>query len=515
MSGICCKCLYLQRFQLMPFRYTSGLLQKSRCSTDTADTSNILKKDSKRLIEKTKQKLHSRKRKPTTNVTDQKLSEKSKEIAVPSSRISRMINYGTLAAGLGFGALNESVRKQLGVSSGTALYGNSFLTEANVERIVTTLCKVRGAALKFGQMMSIQDNSFVPDEVQKIFDRVRANADFMPQWQMQKVMTSEFGAEWKSKFKSLDNKPFAAASIGQVHRGTKLDGKTIAVKIQYPGVAESINSDIDTLLSILVLSKLLPEGLFLEQAADVARKELTWEVDYLREADCSARFKKLLEDDDEYYVADYIPELTTKRVLTTELMQGVPLDAVFDLDQETRNRVSTGILKLCLRELFEFNFMQTDPNWSNFLYNQHTDQLCLLDFGASREYSKSFVNAYINVIHGASIGDREIVSSGLTKLGFQTGYESKAFIQANIDAVMILGYPFAKNEIFDFGAQNIIVKIRDLIPVMLSHRLVPPPDETYSLHRKMSGAFLLCTKLGAKINCYNLFNDIWNLYQNT
>lgn len=80
---------------------------------------------------------------------------------------------------------------------------------------------------------------------------------------------------------------------------------------------------------------------------------------------------------------------------------------------------------------------------------------------------------------------------------------------------MILGYPFAKNEIFDFGAQNIIVKIRDLIPVMLSHRLVPPPDETYSLHRKMSGAFLLCTKLGAKINCYNLFNDIWNLYQNT
>jgi len=465
----------------------------------------------KTLIGKAKERLRSRK--PTTTATKQKLSEKSKEVAVPSTRFSRMLNYGALAAGLSAGALNEAVKVQLGLQSGALIEGNVVLTEANMERIVETLCKVRGAALKLGQMLSIQDNNFIPAQVQHIFDRVRSNADFMPKWQIQEMMAAELGENWQDKFETFDVKPFAAASIGQVHQAVTKDGQTVALKIQYPGVAESIDSDVDALLSILAFSKILPEGLFLEEAATVARKELSWEVDYYREAECAMKFKELLKDEEEYFIAQYFPEVSSKKVLATELIQGVPLDAVAEMDQETRNKVAHSVLKLCLKELFELKLMQTDPNWSNFLYNKETDQLCLLDFGATREYASNFVDNYIEVIHSAATDNREGVSNGLTALGFQTGYETQAFIDANVDAVTILGEPFRVNEPFDFSQQDITNKIRDLIPVMMRHRLTPPPEESYSLHRKLSGAFLLSTKLKAKINCYDLFHETYLNYE--
>jgi len=509
-----CRCQVLQQSRRLVNRRWSEPAGVRLIVTSAIGGSIDVSQEANDAIEKAKLKLHSKRsrvRNPLAKSTSQRLSEKSREVAVPATRVSRMINYGTLVAGLGIGAINQTVKKQLGLVEDKN--GSALMSEDNIERIVDTLCKVRGAALKLGQMLSIQDDSFMPEQLQKAFDRVRSNADFMPQWQLEKVLETELGTEWRSKFKEFDMKPFAAASIGQVHQGVTHDGRTIAVKIQYPGVAESIDSDIDSLLSILIVSNLLPEGLFLEQAATVARRELAWEVDYVREANSSERFRELLQGNDNYFVANVIPDLSTGRVLATELMQGVPLDDVVHMDQETRNNVSLWVLELVLKELFEFNFMQTDPNWSNFLYNEDTEQLCLLDFGASIEYSKKFIDAYIEVIHGAAIGDREKVEKCLTVLGFQTGYEAKAFIKANVDAVMILGEPFADNSVYDFSQQDITDKIKNIIPVMLSHRLTPPPEESYSLHRKLSGAFLLATKLDAKINCYDAFHRIYNEYK--
>ena len=149
------------------------------------------------------------------------LSESAKENTVPSSRIGRLASYGSLAAGLGFGALAEVTRRSLGLAGKkpdplqAALdTTNPFLTEANVERIVNTLCKVRGAALKLGQMLSIQDSSLIHPQLLKIFERVRQSADFMPVRQMEKVLVDELGPDWRDKLKQFDEKPFAAASVG-------------------------------------------------------------------------------------------------------------------------------------------------------------------------------------------------------------------------------------------------------------------------------------------------------------
>ncbi|XP_072249063.1 atypical kinase COQ8B, mitochondrial [Leuresthes tenuis] len=445
----------------------------------------------------------------------QKLSDHAKERKVPATRISRLVNFGGLAVGLGIGAIAEVAKQSLGGKQKgdmNALLDSPFLSEANAERIVNTLCKVRGAALKIGQMLSIQDNTFINPQLQKIFERVRQSADFMPTWQMNKVLDEELGPGWREKLSSFEDKPFAAASIGQVHHGVLKDGREIAMKIQYPGVAESIQSDIDNLMSVLRMSVAMPEGLFADSSLEVLQRELAWECDYKREAQCAKKFRSLLEGDEFFQVPEVIDELSGRRMLAMELVQGVPLDRCVDLDQETRNQICFNILQLCLRELFEFRFMQTDPNWSNFFYNSDTNKIILLDFGACRDYQEDFTDDYIQVVYAASVGDRDTVLSKSKDLKFLTGFETKAFKDAHVEAVMILGEAFASAEPFDFGSQSTTQRIQNLVPVMLRHRLTPPPEETYSLHRKMAGSFLICSKLKASIACKDMFLDVYNAY---
>ncbi|XP_008290383.1 atypical kinase COQ8B, mitochondrial isoform X1 [Stegastes partitus] len=450
-----------------------------------------------------------------TKPVKQKLSERAKERKVPATRISRLVNFGGLAVGLGLGAIAEVAKQSMGgkhKGEMSALLDSPFLSEANAERIVSTLCKVRGAALKIGQMLSIQDNSFINPQLQKIFERVRQSADFMPAWQMSKVLEEDLGPGWREKLSIFEDKPFAAASIGQVHYGVLKDGREIAMKIQYPGVAESIHSDINNLMSVLKMSVVLPEGLFADSSLEVLQRELEWECDYKREAECAKKFRSLVEGDEYFQVPEVIDELSGSRVLAMELVHGVPLDRCVDLDQETRNQICFNILQLCLRELFEFRFMQTDPNWANFFYNSDTNKVILLDFGACRGYPESFTDDYVQVVYAASRGDRATVLSKSKDLKFLTGFETKAYQEAHVEAVMILGEAFASAEPFDFGTQSTTQRIQNLIPVMLRHRLTPPPEESYSLHRKMAGSFLICSKLKARIACKDMFLDIYNAY---
>jgi len=442
------------------------------------------------------------------------LHQSAKEVAVPASRFTRLLNYGGLVAGIGAGALGEGLKRVLG--SGENVGGSLFVSEANAERLVSTLSRMRGAALKLGQLLSMQDNKSIPPQIRDILERVRLSADYMPQRQREKVLIQELGYDWREKFLDFEDKPFSAASIGQVHRATikGLSGspEDVVVKVQYPGVAESITTDFSYLKSLLMLSNFLPKGLFLDNTIRISTIELNWECDYLREAKYSNIFRDLLKTNPDFGVPYYVPELTTKRVITLEHMKGVAIDKVADMDLETRSWVAERVLELCLKETFEFGVMQTDPNWSNFLFDKKDRKINLIDFGASREFSKTFRDQYLKILLAARDRNQEACEYWSTKIGFLAPEETKMMKDAHVKAVMILGEPFAQDGRVNFGEQDISDRVQQLIPVMLRHRLKPPPDESYSLHRKLSGAFLLCTKLRAQVRCKQVFENVLGNY---
>lgn len=430
-----------------------------------------------------------------------------RESRVPSSRLGRIWNYGGLAAGLVTGAISEGFSRSFGGGG----EGSLMLSPANMERLVAKLSTMRGAALKLGQMMSFQDSKMLPAPIQEVLQRVQDRADYMPAWQRDRVLIANLGAEWRELYTDFEEKPIAAASIGQVHRAVlKSNGARVAVKIQYPGVADSINSDLNNLRMLLAASKLLPKGLYLDKTIDNARVELGWECDYEREAQCAQRYRDLLAtEDDVFLVPQIYPEASGKQVLTMEFMDGVGVTRIQSFTQDQRDWIGTQILRLCLREITEFHFMQTDPNWTNFLYNSERDRLVLLDFGASREYPERFITLYVRLLAAASRSDRDTVKALSEELGYLTGHESRAMLDAHIASVLTLAEPFLESapEVYDFRDQTITERVKAQIPVMIRERLAPPPEETYSLHRKLSGAFLLCARLGSRVRCREMFEN--------
>jgi aarF domain-containing kinase len=237
--------------------------------------------------------------------------------------------------------------------------------------------------------------------------------------------------------------PFASASIGQVHKATLASTNTpVAVKIQFPGIASSIESDLSNLSILIRSSALLPKGLYLQNTIAVMRRELEDECDYIREGESGRRFHRELAGDDFFVVPQVFDEATTGKVLTSEWMSGKPLSRMKNMSQETRDKVcpavaeekcltdslrqiGKNILRLCLQELFKFRFMQTDPNWANFMYDQQNDKLQLIDFGASREYTKEFMDGWFRLLRGALTGDREVMRQESLNLGYLTGEENE------------------------------------------------------------------------------------------
>ena len=445
---------------------------------------------------------------------------------VPASRIGRLLHYGSLGAGLAWGSAGEYLRRAAG---GEPNAPSLMLSGQNVNRLVDKLSKMRGAALKFGQFMSIQDSHMLPPQLEQVLLRVQDSANYMPAWQFEQVMTQEFGPAWRSNFASFDERPFAAASIGQVHSATLADpfpsqpdmaGRRVAVKVQFPGVSESIASDLGNIKWLLMASALLPKGLFLENSLRVLQSELEEECDYSREAEMGRRFYKLAKSYQptgplRFEVPRVVDSLSTKGVLTTELLFGRPLTHAAKLPQSERDAIAHAILELSLSELFSWRLMQTDPNWTNFLYDGPRSTVQLIDFGATRPYTHEFMDQWLCLLRAAISGDREACIRWSESIGYLNGEESETMRDAHVASMCALGEPFRADAPipYPFEGQKITERVRSHIPVMLNERLRPPPPETYSLNRKLSGAFLLCARLGAHVNCRDMFNQVTGNYK--
>jgi len=417
---------------------------------------------------------------------------------VPAGRLERLARFGWLAGEVAVGALAEGVRRVAG-----APMHNIVLTATNAQRLAKRLSGLRGAAMKVGQMLSLQGEALLPPEIAQALAILRAEADAMPLPQLRRAMGQAYGVGWERRFREFDPAPLAAASIGQVHRARTDDGRLVALKIQYPGVARSIDSDVQNVATVLRLARLLPGEVDLSALLAEAKRQLRRETDYHVEAAFQERYRALVADDAAYVVPRVHEDFTTARILAMDFVDGVPLEDLCNrASQAQRDRLGALLYRLVFRELFEFRFIQSDPNFANYMLLPATEQLALLDFGGSRDIPAWLAAAYARLCAAGAAGDRTGLRGALEAVGFLGADESAAQVAALVELFLIGCEPFRHRGRYDFAGSTVPARARDAaVDLAFGKGFVrPPPPDAVFLQRKLAGTFLLCIQLHARVD---------------
>ncbi len=429
---------------------------------------------------------------------------KRRHRAIPSSRAARLGAFGRLAGGVASGMLGEGARRL--ARGERPRMRDLVLTPGNVGRLADRLSHLRGAAMKLGQMISMDAGDLLPPELAAILAQLRSQAHRMPPEQLRRVLDSEWGPDWRRRFARFNATPIAAASIGQVHRATLPDGRELAIKVQYPGVRESIDSDVDNVATLLRVSGVLPRELDLAPLLTEAKRQLHEEADYEREAAQMTRFADWLDGHADYVVPRPLPELTTARVLAMDFIDGIPIEALADAPQEQRDAAMRDLMALVLREMFEFGAMQTDPNFANYRFQPDTGRLVLLDFGAARDVDPATAQGYRSLLSAGLSGDRDAVREAARAAGF-LGEAAVARHRPLVDRMIdIVVTEMNRPGPFDFGDRGFVEVLREQGMEMAADRSTwhIPPVETLFVQRKVSGTALLAARLEARVDVREL-----------
>jgi predicted unusual protein kinase regulating ubiquinone biosynthesis (AarF/ABC1/UbiB family) len=408
--------------------------------------------------------------------------------AVPSGRLSRLGAFGRLAAGVGGNVVAEGARR-LAAGERPRL-GDMLLTPANAMRVADQLAHLRGAAMKLGQMISMDAGDMLPPELSTILARLRNDAHHMPPQQLDKVLTTEWGKDWRRRFAHFQAHPIAAASIGQVHRARLPDGRELAIKVQYPGVRESIDADVDNVATLLRVSGLLPKELDVAPLLGEAKRQLHEEADYIREGAMLARYRDALTDTPGFVVPDLHADLTTPRVLAMSYVSGVPIESLESAEQSVRDAAMHSLIGLVLRELLDWGLMQTDPNFANYRWQPETQRIVLLDFGATRIVPAAVAAGYGGLLAAA-------IAVGF--LGTAAAERHRPLIDTMIGIILEeLNRPGP----FDFGDRAFVGIVREQGMEVARDRASwhLPPADTLFVQRKISGTALLAARLKARVD---------------
>lgn len=436
------------------------------------------------------------------NATESEATPRS--TAVPGGRLSRLARLGSLATGVAGGMLAEGARQLAAGKRPTAR--ELVLTPANARRVADQLAQLRGAAMKVGQLMSMDAGSLLPAELTGILARLREDARTMPMSQVVEVLETHWGKGWEQGFERFSFTPCAAASIGQVHRARTHDGQELAIKLQYPGVRRSIDSDVDNVATLLRVSGLLPRSLDLEPLLTEAKRQLHEEADYRREAENLHRFGRLLAGETDFVLPRAVDALTRSDILAMSWVDGVAVESLTDADQSVRDHLASRLIGLLFRELFEFRLIQTDPNFANYRFEPEGGRLVLLDFGATRPYAEAVVEAYRRLIAATIGGDRATMAEAAEAIGYFQGNIHAAQREAVIDLFSTACEPLRHAGPYDFGTSDLALRLRDAGLALSMERDCwhTPPADALFLHRKLGGLYLLAARLRARVNVGSL-----------
>jgi predicted unusual protein kinase regulating ubiquinone biosynthesis (AarF/ABC1/UbiB family) len=430
----------------------------------------------------------------------------AKRTSITSGRARRAIKMGELASQVGSSYLWNQLRRPF--LSAPARDRELLDTHIrNAQRIVESSTQLRGAFMKLIQMLSIRKD-LLPGEALDVLRATQSNVPPMTFATISDQIRKEIGERPEAIFRSFDQTAFAAASLGQVHRAVTRDGIDVAVKVQYPGVEDTVEQDLGNLKLLLRTLQAVGHDVMRQQIDTGAvyrelEQRLREELDYLNEARNMTEFSRRLGSDDEIMVPRYIKEMSSRRVLTMTYIDGYPLADVMgpEVDLELREWVAEKIHEFAWRQILEFGFLHTDFHPGNYLVSHHP-RLGVLDFGSIRRFPEPVRKANLQVARAILSGDDKSLGAAMVRLGYLDRDKNAAPM---VKIIHMLFEPMMVDRDFDPHDYDTVAKASKVGEIALENRLYKSPAHSVFLIRALVGLEGITRGLGVKTNYRRVF----------
>ena len=426
--------------------------------------------------------------------------------SLPSGRWGRFLKVGRLGLSVAGSAASHAVRSRLSRKE----RDDSTYHSNQAKKVLETLGQMKGAAMKIGQILST-DPDAVPGEFADILTQLQKDAPAMTYLTVKAEIEKALDLSIEDAFLSFDPEPIGSASIGQVHRASLHDGRVVAVKVQYPGVVASIESDIRNLMSLLVLARPLVDRDRLKDLVDECRSSLLAEADYVAEASNLERFQALLSDRPRVSSPAPVMDMCRTNLLVMEFVEGTKLDDALEEAPNAQARQSLAkrwmatYIWMC-HELFE---LHSDPHPGNFLVQSNGD-IVFLDFGSVKTLKPRYMDGLLRILQACWADDYDTVRCVMRDLGFG----GQKLDPASISTDRLRTYfsmmlePFLFDGEFRFQDWELHGPMRSFMfrhPEMLK---ATPPAELLMPARVMGGVKGLLTRFAVALNVREMAEDI-------
>jgi predicted unusual protein kinase regulating ubiquinone biosynthesis (AarF/ABC1/UbiB family) len=428
---------------------------------------------------------------------------------ITAGRARRMLSVGGLTTSVGGSYLWQVLKRPF--QSTTQREATLLDTHIrNARRVVERSKELRGAFMKMAQLLSMRQDLF-PAEALEVLSVVQSSVPPMPWAKVRRVLTAELGGPPEERFASIEHEAFAAASLGQVHRAELRGGKPVVVKVQYPGVADTVHQDIKNVRALVRVFDAIAHDVMRQDvdSKDVVREleeRLAEELDYRREADNVERFRKLLASDHEVIIPRVHRKLSAGRVLTMDRLEGYPLQDIMapGVDQELKDWVGVKLFRLLWRQVLEFGVLHADPHPGNYLVTHHP-KIGILDFGSVRVFEPEIRLGYLRMSRGLLVGDDAAAGAAAADLGFiQHGDDPAPFIEL----LRVVCEPILVDRPYDPRDYDVMERGLRASQITLSHGLYRAPGHQVFFLRALLGLDGCLRTFGTVCNWHRLFRDI-------
>jgi len=435
-----------------------------------------------------------------------------KEDKISKSKTSRLFKIGkTLVKASGAYALEKGKQKAMELTSKIE-EGNEYIAQIKAAKeLITTMGHLKGGMMKLGQMISITDDLMLPKEVTDLFKVLQKDTSYMPKLDLLKQFKESFDQLPSDLFLEFDYKPIAAASIGQVHKAKLKTGEYVAVKIQYPNIESIVENDLKQMDTIKkMLEKVIPSMEASDHIIDELKRSLMEECDYIKEAQNIKVFGENFKDCNEIVIPRVFEEFSTKFILTMEFMEGDHYEDTLDYPQDVKDKLAQIFYDFHFTSLCDHRHIHADPQHGNYLFKH--DKVIVLDFGATKEFSKDFVTRYLSFSKSISTKNLPRFKKHMCEFNFLKEDASDQKVEEYFNLIYEFYAPFIVEGRHKVKGDNPFQSLFEFIKSIKFKDKTVPDENFILLDRANIGVYMKARKWNASVDWLSMIEKQQKIY---